>query len=562
MSDTKAPPTQGQYLHQNQQVSAQAAATGGAGAAPAVKVHPFVKVIARALAEAAETLGSEPDSMAGRLSNTSFQGAGSHFTGAEGVRDRRHQSVLRYESFGDSPDNLYELKLRYASRVLACTALRMMVPRIKLLYQQLLLFRKMGKVDTLVKRFRDGQLQYKMSLFFLLEAPEFAPRADEFRRATGDIPADIEIFTLHTDELIDSYLAGLERVLSEFAGADQAFLDALAGYIDSLVMERQNQKRDFLGVEKQRLGAQFDELMKSLDGTKLHSERETLRRDLESARAQLGGLDAAQPVETATTGEEDDGSLKKLFGVFGFGRRLAAAGGEEGSATTVRREANRALEAKIEQMERRFSALERVKDKLISTRDELRQQLTDVEAALGATAEENALQSVQEGLMQARIMSRMQERMERFERLRRLSVPLQVFRGASSSGDSRTQSSANTIAQAVRSIDMVTASSSMYEEINDLIQKLLAVYWSNPTRALAVFQYEAKSVRELTRPGASRISQPMNAWFEEVKEHAAEKDESLRQFLTTLRITAPEEIRRHVEAEFHFLYSPKHERGY
>ena len=58
------------------------------------------------------------------------------------------------------------------------------------------------------------------------------------------------------------------------------------------------------------------------------------------------------------------------------------------------------------------------------------------------------------------------------------------------------------------------------------------------------------------------VGDRMDDWYAEMKDHATSDDESLKQFLTTLRITVPEEIKRHVEAEFHFVYSPQRERGY
>ena len=43
-----------------------------------------------------------------------------------GVRDRRHQSVLRYNIVGDDSGAMTAMKVGYASRILAGTALRML----------------------------------------------------------------------------------------------------------------------------------------------------------------------------------------------------------------------------------------------------------------------------------------------------------------------------------------------------------------------------------------------------------------------------------------------------
>ena len=528
-----------------------------AGDEQQVKVHPFIRAIAKALADVTSKQVDEP---LGQLANASFQGAGEKLGDGVGVRDRRHQSILRYNIVGDDSGALGVMKTGYASRILAGTALRMLIPRLKLLYEQLLIFRRAGKLDVIVKRVRDNQLQYKMALFFLLDAEEFSEQADTFRRRVGELPEDIELFTMHTDELIDSYLSALQTVLAEFAQADQLFLDTLSNYINALITERQIQKRTYLEIERDKLSGRFDELMESLDGSKLHRERETLRRDLESAKGELAALGAGAAAPASVDEEEaEEASLKTLLRAFSFGKRAPPA---EGAASPRREGSNRALLAKITALEKRFNALERVKEKLIASRDALREQLSDVEAAMASTGEDNVLKSAHEGLEQARVMGKLQERQQRFERLRLVCAPLQAFRDVKSTGDARTQSSANCIAQAVRALDMITTSSSMYEEIFELIQKLLAVYWGNPARALGVFQQEARSVRELTRPGTAPISQGMDDWFSEIKEHAKSDDEPLKQFLTTLRITAPEEIKRHIEAEFHFLYSPQRERGF
>lgn len=552
MTQTKAPT--GSKRPPAPDLPAASGLAAGFEHAQSIKVHPFINVIARALESAASESGA---GSLGQLANASFQGAGDQLVSGLGVRDRRHQSVLRYD-FVEDGEKSVSLKLGYASRILAGAALRMLIPRLKLLHDQLVAFRRAGKLDVVVKRLRDNQLQYKMALFFALDSPEFSAQADEFRRLTGELPEDIELFSMHTDELIDSYLSALQMALGEFSQADQDFLDTLASYSGALVAERQNQKRSYLEAERMKLGARFDELMESLDGSKLHRERETLRRDLESAKDELAALGVSKAAG-GDDSEEDEAGLKTLLRAFSFGTLGATA---ERPGAPHREAGSRALLARITALEKRFKALERVKDKLIAQRDTLREQLSDIEAALASTGEENTLQSVHEGLEQARVMGKMQERQQSFDRLRAVCAPLQVFRGASSSGDARTQSSANCLAQMVRSLDAVTTSSSMYHEIFELIRKLLAVYWSNPTRALAVFQHEARSVRELTRPGSVHISQPMHVWFDEIKEHAGSDDEPLKQFLTTLRITTPEEVKRHVEAEFNFLYSPQRERGY
>ena len=523
---------------------------------PQVKVHPFIKVIARALAEAASHRPA--DEPVGQLANASFQGSGERLGTGLGVRDRRHQSVLRHDILGDDSGSMTTMKLVYGSRMLAGTALRMLIPRIKLLHEQLLIFRRAGKLDAVVKRVRDNHLQYKMALFFLLDSEEFSAQADRFRHLIGELPEDIEVLSMHTDELIDSYLGALQAVVSEFSQADQDFLDTLSNYGNALVAERQHQKRSFLEAERDKLSGRFEELMESLDGSKLHRERETLRRDLESAKVELVAAGGGQAGSVDDSDEEVAG-LKTLLRAFSFGRRNES---DDRGAATRREGGGRALLARISELEKRFKALERVKDKLIASRDELREQLSDIEAALASTGESDVLQSAHEGLVQARVMGKMQERQQSFERLRLVCAPLQAFRDAHSNGDAKTQSSANCIAQAVRGLEMVTTSSSMYQEIFELIQKLLAVYWANPARALSVFQYEARGVRELTRPGAPHTSQGMDDWYAEMKDHATSDDESLKQFLTTLRITVPEEIKRHVEAEFHFVYSPQRERGY
>lgn len=554
MADTKVPSSDTPHPQQD-------TAPGGGLASVAaqeqqVKVHPFIKVIARALSQVStKPLRRNP---LGELANASFQGAGEQLSSGPGMRDRRHQSMLRYNIVADDSGLMTATKLGYASRILSSAALRMLIPRLKLLYEQLLVFRRAGKLDVVVKRIHDNQLQYKMALFFLLDAEEFSGQADRFRARTSDLPEDVELLTMNSDELIDSYLTALQTVLGEFAQADQDFLDMLSNYLGALVAERQIQKRDYLDSERSKLSERFDELMESLDGSKLHRERETLRRDLESAKDELAALGVG-----AVAGEEEedveDAGLKTLLRAFSFGKRAAPVERD----TQPRREGgSKALQAKITGMEKRFNALERVKDKLIASRDALREQLSDIEAAIASTGEENVLQTAHEGLVQARVMGKLQERQQCFERLRLLCAPLQAFRDATSGGDARTRSSARCVAQAVRALDMVTASSSMYQEIFELIQKLLAVYWSNPARTLNVFQQESRCVRELTRPGSATISQDMDGWYGEMKEHAASDDEPLKQFLTSLRITAPEEVKRHVEAEFQFLYSPRHERGF
>lgn len=520
------------------------------------RLHPFVGIIAHVLAEE----NASPDFKEGALAYASFQGAGGDFSRSIGIRDRRHLSVLREAEGEEEPETLWQLKAGFAMRVLAGTALRTLIPRFVLLQEQLLACRGREAASRLEAYGAKHFLRHKTGLLRLLESAPLAEVNAAFRRDLAEVPNDIQIFTLQDEDLVDSYLAAIGRLGAEFAAADRHYLDALQSYREVLGRERQNQKRAYLEAEADRIGARVAEILESLDGEKLHRQRQTLRRDLESAIAELRTArgEAGESVEKAIDplAEGGESSIRLLFRSMRFGRKDGGAGQARGDTAT------RALEARIAQMERRFEALERVKEKLIAERDGLREQLANIEAAMQGTPEDDPLQSGQEGLGQSRLMTRAQERRVRLERLSALCAPLAHYLEAYRRGTAVFRGVARALLGFAELLGSVTDAQAPYRRVDEALQQLLALYWSNPLRILSLVQRETVYVRSLARVAPPRAGQQVATWLEELKAQAGQDEESMAQFLASVRITAPEEIKRHVEAEFQFLYAVHNERGY
>ncbi|MCB1740226.1 MAG: hypothetical protein KDK91_07645 [Gammaproteobacteria bacterium] len=403
-------------------------------------------------------------------------------------------------------------KLRAAAELLASASLRSLLPRLKMLARTLEAARAaVGQdIDPAYTRARLGKLND--ALTDLMADRGRRTESEEFQRAVSNLPPDLEIYSMFTHELIETYLNALVRVQEEAQYADARMLKSLRRYIEQISAIESEQHDSSASAEREMLEQRLQAITERLDGRQLHGERLNLHREVEALYRRLEG-------------------------------RLS-------------RSDRKRMEHEYAQLATRLQGLEDLRARLIAQRDFTRSRLSQLASARHETGLDEGVDLELE--RRHELQAAIRARHEKFQRLALVLKPLSRFNwrtalseqtkvlpsagyaaGGLSSGPS---GGILRVARLWQRLAAIVLARTADERTLRVMLRLLEQYWSAPGRILRVVQAESRLLAE-DRGQQRPFEVPLLSWLDQIRERSQDPSTTLEQFLLGLCHSAPASLK-------------------
>ena len=395
-------------------------------------------------------------------------------------------------------------KMRALAELVGAVSLRLLNPRLRMLTRHLetAINADASTFNAQYTRARLGKLSDGLQKLMPRQSAQSAN--DNFISLVSELPADLEVYSMYTHELIESYFASLARVQDEAQHAAELAAQKLAAYIEVLKRVEDEQIHESTDLERRQLEQRLSSITAKLDGPLLHTERLQFKREVDELYTKL--------------------------------------------ETRLSRQERKALELRYAEVGTKFQNLENSRQRLIAQRDFIRSRLEQLRhndlnrSSVGKAAYD-------EVPARHELQGALTKRANAFKRLAQVIKPLSAFDWKAILTEHKDPDFGRIFKLWQEVASNVLARNATERTFQTVVQ-VLETYWRNPIDLLRVVCVEAEmlAVDRGQEPTKQQVS--VDDWVNTISARI-ESGETVEQFLLSTCRTAPECLREHLT----FIYN-------